>query len=65
MPPVMNPMKSDTMQGKTNAFGMSGFHASVTGISRASEPAALTDALLLMCEHAKTDNVKVISDILL
>lgn len=53
--------------GNTNGspFNMSGFAPSNTHASRASEPQVIADSLITMCEHAKTDNVKVISDILL
>ena len=50
---------------------MSGFAPSNTHLSRLSageappNAQAVSDSLLKMCEHAKTDNVKVISDILL
>ena len=67
MPPVVNPIKEDTLHGVTNAspFNMSGFAPSNTHLSKQSEPAQLADSLVTMCEHAKTDNVKLISDILL
>ena len=77
MPPVVNPIKEDTIQnGNQTAqspFNMSGFAPSNTHLSRLSagdqqpppSTQAVTDSLLKMCEHAKTDNVKIISDILL
>ena len=75
MPPVVNPLKQDTMQGNTqgspfqnstaNPFNTSGFAPSQTHLSRVSEPTLIADSLISMCEHAKTGNVKVISDILL
>ena len=67
MPPVINPVKDDTIQGHTQGspFNMSGFAPDNTHMTRFSEPAQLADSLLTMCEHAKTDNVKLISDILL
>ena len=66
MPPVMNPTKADkTMQGSGSPFNMSGFAPSNTHLSRVSEPQPIADSLITMCEHAMTDNVKVISDILL
>jgi len=34
-------------------------------MTRISEPAAIADSLVTMCEHSKTSNVKIISDILL
>ena len=46
-----------------NTFNQSGFNH--TNMSRASEPAQIEDTLVQMCEHAKTNNVKMISDILL
>ena len=71
MPPVVNPVKQETMLTKTNEspFNMSGFapaNTFVSKLSKASEqPTQPGDSLVSMCEHAKTDNVKVISDILL
>ena len=47
---------------------MSGFgpaNTFVSKLSKGSELPTQADSLVTMCEHAKTDNVKVISDILL
>ena len=72
MPPVVNPIKQETMQGKTgeSPFNMSGFAPANTFVSKLSKGSEQPtqqpgDSLVSMCEHAKTDNVKVISDILL
>lgn len=63
----MNPNKADmTGQGATNGpFNMSGFAPSNTNLSRISEPSPIADSLVTLCEHSKTGNVKIISDILL
>ena len=66
MPPVYNPRESG-VGGDTykSPFNMSGFDPKATNVTRISEPATIADTLVKMCEHSKTGNVKVISDILL
>lgn len=44
---------------------MSGFAPTNTNLSRISEPSPIADSLVTLCEHSKTGNVKIISDILL
>ena len=66
MPPVVNPRET-SLGGDTykSPFNISGFQPMATNMTRISEPTPIADSLVKMCEHSKTSNVKVISDILL
>lgn len=58
-------MGGDTYKSPFNMSGFGQTSFGQTNVSRINEPQPIADSLVQMCEHARTTNVKMISDILL